>query len=420
MALSEAEPASGPATPRDTPEPPPPQEAASQSCTAAVLREDAPAGGEASEADTRDTPEPPPQEAASQSCTAAVLREDASEADASPMDAPLLGSRIEVYWPDDGAYYAAEVLSFDDDTLHHKLRYELDNEEEAIDLLQEEWRPAPFVGSEIELLSAYNTTTGAEGREDGSSIPPRRAEVRVFHEPSACHLLRFTDEGVDEYVDLRFCMWQPTGKWYYSRNQSRPAAAKTPPGGDGQAGPAQLLLQYAGGRSSAPSIRVDANPHGALLVSGASSGQTPVEVPLGSLVEFVCKHGGSRESLNGWRCLRYERGVAGGARKGASGSHYVTFVAPNGDKYRSKKEVGRALGLQMETPLDPNSAAAEMHVADAKRRHEADLIERGEVLCCKVAERDGGAFGCTLRAYHQGPHQLEEPTKRPRPAFMPE
>ena len=46
--------------------------------------------------------------------------------------------------------------------------------------------------------------------------------------------------------------------------------------------------------------------------------------------------------------MRYERGVAGGHRRGphASGTYYLVYTNPYGVKFRSKKEVGRSLGLR--------------------------------------------------------------------------
>ena len=46
-----------------------------------------------------------------------------SEVEPAAMDAPLIGSRIEVWWADDAAWYAAIVLSFDHATMEHSLRY---------------------------------------------------------------------------------------------------------------------------------------------------------------------------------------------------------------------------------------------------------------------------------------------------------
>ena len=69
----------------------------------------------------------------------------------SAMDAPLINARIEVYWPDDGYWYGCTVCGFELRSLKHKLRYD-DGVEETLDLLDEEWRPAPPLGSLIEIF----------------------------------------------------------------------------------------------------------------------------------------------------------------------------------------------------------------------------------------------------------------------------
>ena len=161
--------------------------------------------------------------------------------------------------------------------------------------------------------------------------------------------------------------------------------------------------------------------------------------PLGTLEDYVVKYGGTIHALAGWRCLKYGRGVAGGLRRGSgsAGTHYFVFVSPGGDKFRSKREVARALGLAVDappvsssvpTPLTASSAvpsstdsAAQLSQAERNqtKRPLADSEPPGDepVLCSRVAERDGGLFCCSLPAFHVGPHKLEEPPKRPRPTF---
>lgn len=70
--------------------------------------------------------------------------------EAAKMDAPLNDARIEVYWPDDDKWYGCVVAGFELQSLKHKLRYD-DGIEETLDLLKEEWRPAPPIGSLIEV-----------------------------------------------------------------------------------------------------------------------------------------------------------------------------------------------------------------------------------------------------------------------------
>ena len=134
--------------------------------------------------------------------------------------------------------------------------------------------------------------------------------------------------------------------------------------------------------------------------------------------------GGAVPYLSGWTALKFLRGVSGGARKGGSGNHYLVFVDPQGAKYRSMKEVGRALGLDMEARHEPRFPAAAcvapaLGTASMKRKWEVAAAEEGTgaVRCCKVNEKDGGAFGCILLAGHEGAHQVEEPPKRARPTF---
>ena len=71
-------------------------------------------------------------------------------AEPSAMDAPLINARVEVYWPDDGVWYGCTVCGFELQSLKHKLRYD-DGVEETLNLLHEEWRPAPPLGSLIEI-----------------------------------------------------------------------------------------------------------------------------------------------------------------------------------------------------------------------------------------------------------------------------
>lgn len=374
------------------------------------------------------------------------------EMEPSPMDAPMLGVRIEIFWPDDDQWYAAEVLAFDRATLLHNLRYELDDVEEWLDLLQNEWRPQPYLHSEIELLSRSTPAGHTRGGGDGSDgeledlwEAPRRCEVRSFDEPSLTHLLRYTDEGTDdEYVDLRFCLWRSTGKFYrtpHAVSRLMMMAATTPK-------LAAAAGEEEGEAEYQPSFALKSDAQRLAVASYASS-NPPTEAPLGTLEDYVVKYGGTIHALSGWRCLKYERGVAGGFRRGnGSGTHYFVFVSPGGDKFRSKREVARALGLAVDVPpvsssvptpvtasseppavkssaptAVPSSADSAKQLSQAERKQTKRPLADSEppadepLLCSRVAEVDGGLFCCSLPAFHVGPHKLEEPPKRPRPTF---
>ena len=127
--------------------------------------------------------------------------------------------------------------------------------------------------------------------------------------------LRYAESGKEKTLDLRYELWQP-----------RPDAPFKP----------SLVIKTE--EQGGDATRVDRNH-----TPNVTSGQEPTEVSLDNLIAHVVQNGGTPDMLHGWRCLRYVRGGRGSKR--SDGSYYV-FEDPTGSKKRSKREVIRALGIR--------------------------------------------------------------------------
>ena len=66
-------------------------------------------------------------------------------------------AEIDIYWPDDYAFYTAKVLGYDESTGQHAVRYFIDDEEEELDLRGEKWYPTLPEAEAEELLARINT-----------------------------------------------------------------------------------------------------------------------------------------------------------------------------------------------------------------------------------------------------------------------
>ena len=206
------------------------------------------------------------------------------------MDAPQIGQRIEVYWPDDKQWYAAHVRYFDIKVLKHSLRYEIDNQDETIDLLNEDWRAAPLPGDEIRVFW--------EDDDAWYRAIVQRASHDELDGALVHHELRYVDDGIVESCDMRYELWEPI--W------ARPDRPKP---------------------------------------KNKAAHQEPTEEPITALVAHIVSLGGYPSMLDGWKSFRFLRGVAGGEVKRGADS-YLVFEAPNGRKFYSKVQVAKALGLE--------------------------------------------------------------------------
>ena len=92
---------------------------------------------------------------------------------------------------------------------------------------------------------------------------------------------------------------------------------------------------------------------------------------------------------------------------------------------QQEEEVVAALGMlndllyadtcQPAAPDASASSAADDQAA-AGNDSASDSPSARPLLCCNMLEKDGGAFGCTLAAYHSGAHGFVERKPRNRPA----
>jgi hypothetical protein len=286
-----------------------------------------------------------------------------------PKDAPQMGARIEVYWPDDYAWYAACVIGFVDGK--HRLVYEADGEVEEIDLLEHEWRASPYLGSHVRVFQPDCNTW-------------RTAEVRgaAFSDERSLHTLCFQDMAATSEVDLRYHMCDEPctaafGPWHDGstahpqpiapsllfavahshavecarccvrprgshRSQAAHAALSSTLAGRWEPTepppPHAVNPMSAGGGLSAP--------HANSASRASHSAQVPAVEPLTTLATYVSSLGGAPSVLlAGWSSLKYQRGIA----SGREGDPYSVYVAPDGKRYRSKVEVARVLGLASDT-----------------------------------------------------------------------
>merc|ERR1719502_139302 len=130
------------------------------------------------------------------------------------------------------------------------------------------------------------------------------ANVLDFDEASCTHLLHYTDDSTEEYVDLRFEMWQPapqSGLTKGSEPTSKPKPIVVPRQHHERPHPPQQYLHSTGSPDEAS--------YGAPVATSSGHGQVPTREQLTSLVKYVLNSGGSRDLLDGWTCLRYYRGV---------------------------------------------------------------------------------------------------------------
>ena len=184
------------------------------------------------------------------------------------------------------------MQGFELNTYRHRMRYD-DGVVEIVNLLKEEWRPAPEIGSHIEIF----------WQDDNIWYT---VEVRDFDEESSTHLLHYVDDGYEDFADLRFEMWQPcanVNRRYPTPQQYHTATAAHPQ--HQQSAPRPKVEHATPNRVSSreppASIRV---PDYTAGMGGGHNGQIPVAENLTSLITHVDNLGGDRSLLDGWTCLR--------------------------------------------------------------------------------------------------------------------
>lgn len=229
---------------------------------------------------------------------------------------------------------------------------------------------------------------------------------------SGATLVRYIDDGVEEALDLRYELWRPVG----APTPEDVARARA------RAGPAPANAARTG--------------------YSRSNSQSGTPEPLDRLHAYVEQLGGSSALVEGWSCLRFKRGVAGGASKLSSGqSYYLTYYDARGKQYRSMIEVARALGLagagnkvapagntramidNVERSSNASTAAGAAYCVEtsadeslATRDPAADQevsgAKRQRIQCWQASEVAGGFFGCILPYGHEGAHCLDASARR--------
>jgi hypothetical protein len=150
--------------------------------------------------------------------------EEEEEEEQRPMDAPMIGARLEIYWDGDGdcQWYSADVVAFDQERCEHVVFYHEDGLEETVQLLDVDWRPAPLVGSLIEVYwedddewyAGEVVCEGLSGGSDGAETSTDGGDDVGGGAPGAAcrnsrrHKIRYTEDGVEERLDLRYEMWR--------------------------------------------------------------------------------------------------------------------------------------------------------------------------------------------------------------------
>ena len=199
--------------------------------------------------------------------------------------------------PSPSRRYAATVQGFELNTFRHRMRYD-DGVVEIVNLLKEEWRPAPEIGSHIEIF----------WQDDNIWYT---VEVRDFDEESSTHLLHYVDDGYEDFADLRFEMWQPCAKPHRrypgaGQHMQQVAAAQHYPQQPHPASRPKVehaTPNRASSREPSASARAAQVDYSAGL-GGGHNGQIPVAENLTSLITHVEHLGGDRSLLEGWTCLR--------------------------------------------------------------------------------------------------------------------
>ena len=94
-------------------------------------------------------------------------KSDAVDAKSRPAAAEIEGVNIEVYWPEDEAFYVAVVTSFSAQTGQHEVEYIMDGVVEKLRLSDERWRIAKSgaVKASVALRDAQKAAAKAEANE---------------------------------------------------------------------------------------------------------------------------------------------------------------------------------------------------------------------------------------------------------------
>ena len=89
------------------------------------------------------------------------------------LSASLVGSFIDVWWPLDQAWYPARVLTYDEDTAKHEVKYVEDHVTEVLTLSEEEWRLVPQEdhpdGREVASVASTGLVPGPPAPAPGSA-----------------------------------------------------------------------------------------------------------------------------------------------------------------------------------------------------------------------------------------------------------